>query len=197
MLQVSITLFFILILNQTIFLTICESDHEHRQMRRGDRGKLYPRNLKWNRRILPSRMIESHEHQLGKRNPREDQDQEEVSPSRELLSPSATEQVEHDQMVVIPMAMTAGEGKSEGVIQGMDHHDFSDDLKSQPSEEAGEIINSEESRVDDPRTGSQDMLADSTHHGGGGGHGGWLDMGAYSGKKGAFGWYADFPVGYG
>lgn len=80
-------------------------------------------------------------------------------------------------------------------------NDFSD-LKSLPSEKTSEteIIHSEESRVDDPRTGSsspsQDhMLADSTHHGGG--HGGWLDMGAYSGKKGAFGWYADFPVGYG
>lgn len=23
----------------------------------------------------------------------------------------------------------------------------------------------------------------------------WLDMGAYSGKQGSFGWYADFPVG--
>ena len=45
---------------------------------------------------------------------------------------------------------------------------------------------------------SRDMeAAPSHHHGhhGGGDHHGWLDMGAYSGKKGAFGWYADFPVG--
>lgn len=26
---------------------------------------------------------------------------------------------------------------------------------------------------------------------------GWLDMGAWTHKKGAFGWYADFPVGKG
>lgn len=26
---------------------------------------------------------------------------------------------------------------------------------------------------------------------------GWLDMGAWTKKKGAFGWYADFPVGKG
>lgn len=47
-------------------------------------------------------------------------------------------------------------------------------------------------------SGSRDMeTAPSHHHGHHGGHDhhGWLDMGAYSGKKGAFGWYADFPVG--
>lgn len=26
-------------------------------------------------------------------------------------------------------------------------------------------------------------------------HGGWLDMGAWTGGKGSFGWYADYPVG--
>lgn len=38
------------------------------------------------------------------------------------------------------------------------------------------------------------------HHENHGNHGhdasGYLDMGAYSGKHGAFGWYADFPVGH-
>lgn len=36
------------------------------------------------------------------------------------------------------------------------------------------------------------------HHGGhhhGYDHGGWLDMGAWTGGKGSFGWYADYPVG--
>lgn len=39
---------------------------------------------------------------------------------------------------------------------------------------------------------SKDMIAESSHH-----HDQheWLDMGAYSGKQGSFGWYADFPVG--
>lgn len=41
---------------------------------------------------------------------------------------------------------------------------------------------------------TQEMIAEPTHHHGHG-HSGWLDMGAYSGKHGAFGWYADFPVG--
>lgn len=42
-----------------------------------------------------------------------------------------------------------------------------------------------------------EMIAQSTHHHQqhGQDHSGWLDMGAYSGKHGAFGWYADFPVG--
>lgn len=137
---------------------------------------------------VPSRMIESHEHELKLSDPHE------VSSSKDEEPLSSSASTEHEDIVT-------GEGKSEGVIQAeMDDHLYfsppSDDLKSLPSDEAGEVINSEESRVDDPRTGSQDMLADSTHHGGGG-HGGWLDMGAYSGKKGAFGWYADFPVGYG
>lgn len=41
------------------------------------------------------------------------------------------------------------------------------------------------------------------HHGGYGGghhgydHSGWLDMGAWTGGKGSFGWYADYPVGKG
>lgn len=41
------------------------------------------------------------------------------------------------------------------------------------------------------------------HHGYGGGHhggydhSGWLDMGAWTGGKGSFGWYADYPVGKG
>lgn len=39
------------------------------------------------------------------------------------------------------------------------------------------------------------------HHGHYGGHhsgygpSGWLDMGAWTGGKGSFGWYADYPVG--
>ena len=39
---------------------------------------------------------------------------------------------------------------------------------------------------------TKDMIAESSHH-----HDQheWLDMGAYSGKQGSFGWYADFPVG--
>lgn len=33
------------------------------------------------------------------------------------------------------------------------------------------------------------------HHGGHYDHSGWLDMGAWTGGKGSFGWYADYPVG--
>lgn len=33
------------------------------------------------------------------------------------------------------------------------------------------------------------------HHGYGYDHSGWLDMGAWTGGKGSFGWYADYPVG--
>lgn len=33
------------------------------------------------------------------------------------------------------------------------------------------------------------------HHGYGYGPSGWLDMGAWTGGKGSFGWYADYPVG--
>lgn len=40
----------------------------------------------------------------------------------------------------------------------------------------------------------QDLVAEPSHHGHHDHHG-WLDMGAYSGHHGAFGWYADFPVG--
>ncbi|XP_023242125.1 uncharacterized protein LOC111640343 [Centruroides sculpturatus] len=41
---------------------------------------------------------------------------------------------------------------------------------------------------------SKELKAEASHHGDDGvsGH---LDMGAYSGHHGAFGWYADFPVG--
>lgn len=44
---------------------------------------------------------------------------------------------------------------------------------------------------------SDSLIAEPSHqsrHGSADQHG-WLDMGAYSGKHGAFGWYADFPVG--
>lgn len=34
-------------------------------------------------------------------------------------------------------------------------------------------------------------------HGHGYDHSGWLDMGAWTGGKGSFGWYADYPVGKG
>lgn len=40
----------------------------------------------------------------------------------------------------------------------------------------------------------KDLESAPTHHHGHDHHG-WLDMGAYSGHHGAFGWYADFPVG--
>lgn len=191
--KVSIILLFST-LNQ-ISLILSQPHHTSEFLRR-DQAKFDPfsrkSDLKWMQ--VPSRVIESKEHRL-RRYPEEVNLQFEKGP----LSSSATEQVEHEkENDAVPNIMT-GEGKSEGVIQENDDHDHFSDLKSLPSEESGEIINSEESRVDDPRTGSssQDhMLADSTHHGGGG-HGGWLDMGAYSGKKGAFGWYADFPVGYG
>lgn len=41
-----------------------------------------------------------------------------------------------------------------------------------------------------------DLKASASHHGHHG-HGakGWLDMGAWTGKKGAFGWYDKHPVG--
>ncbi|KAI1294655.1 hypothetical protein HDE_06003 [Halotydeus destructor] len=42
-----------------------------------------------------------------------------------------------------------------------------------------------------------ELEAQATHHGHGHDHHGWLDMGAYSGHHGAFGWYADFPAGHG
>ncbi|KAG9509258.1 hypothetical protein GZH46_02232 [Fragariocoptes setiger] len=46
---------------------------------------------------------------------------------------------------------------------------------------------------------SRDLKASASyghHHGHHGyDHGGWLDMGAYTGGKGSFGWYADYPVG--
>lgn len=54
------------------------------------------------------------------------------------------------------------------------------------------------------RTGSpSDLKASASyghgHHGGHHGYGydtkGWLDMGAWTGGKGSFGWYADYPVG--
>lgn len=43
-----------------------------------------------------------------------------------------------------------------------------------------------------------ELLAGHHHHGHHGGHydhSGWLDMGAWTGGKGSFGWYADYPVG--
>jgi len=54
-------------------------------------------------------------------------------------------------------------------------------------------------------TGARDLSALASHHDlqtaatGHGGYGpsGWLDMGAYSSGYGAFGWYADYPVGGG
>ena len=44
---------------------------------------------------------------------------------------------------------------------------------------------------------SESLIAEPSHHSrhGSSDQHGWLDMGAYSGKHGAFGWYADFPVG--
>lgn len=51
---------------------------------------------------------------------------------------------------------------------------------------------------DDLMPAASDLHAAETY--GHGHHGsdnhGWLDMGAYSHGKGAFGWYADYPVGH-
>lgn len=52
---------------------------------------------------------------------------------------------------------------------------------------------------------AKDLKASASygHHGYSGGHhhgydhSGWLDMGAWTGGKGSFGWYADYPVGKG
>lgn len=43
----------------------------------------------------------------------------------------------------------------------------------------------------------QDLKTAASHHHKGHGAKGWLDMGAWSGKKGAFGWYDKHPVGKG
>lgn len=44
---------------------------------------------------------------------------------------------------------------------------------------------------------STDLKTSATHHHHGHGTKGWLDMGAWTGKKGAFGWYDKHPVGKG
>lgn len=45
---------------------------------------------------------------------------------------------------------------------------------------------------------SVDLKTSASHHGHHGHHAkGWLDMGAWTGKKGAFGWYDKHPVGKG
>lgn len=42
-----------------------------------------------------------------------------------------------------------------------------------------------------------DLKTSASHHHHGHGAKGWLDMGAWTGKKGAFGWYDKHPVGKG
>lgn len=42
-----------------------------------------------------------------------------------------------------------------------------------------------------------DLKTSASHHHHGHGTKGWLDMGAWTGKKGAFGWYDKHPVGKG
>lgn len=44
---------------------------------------------------------------------------------------------------------------------------------------------------------SPDLKTSASHHHHGHGAKGWLDMGAWTGKKGAFGWYDKHPVGKG
>lgn len=44
---------------------------------------------------------------------------------------------------------------------------------------------------------SVDLKTSASHHHHGHGAKGWLDMGAWTGKKGAFGWYDKHPVGKG
>lgn len=44
---------------------------------------------------------------------------------------------------------------------------------------------------------SADLKTSASHHHHGHGAKGWLDMGAWTGKKGAFGWYDKHPVGKG
>lgn len=44
-------------------------------------------------------------------------------------------------------------------------------------------------------TPTSDLKTSASHHYHGHGAKGWLDMGAWTGKKGAFGWYDKHPVG--
>lgn len=44
---------------------------------------------------------------------------------------------------------------------------------------------------------SADLQTQASHHHHGHGAKGWLDMGAWTGKKGSFGWYDKHPVGKG
>lgn len=73
-----------------------------------------------------------------------------------------------------------------------DGDDSGDDLASPAQQSAPSV--SHAVKQDD---GQEPIVAasyDHSHHSGHG-HNGWLDMGAWTGGKGSFGWYADFPVG--
>lgn len=51
--------------------------------------------------------------------------------------------------------------------------------------------------VDQQAVPSADLKTSASYHHHGHGAKGWLDMGAWTGKKGAFGWYDKHPVGKG
>lgn len=67
-------------------------------------------------------------------------------------------------------------------------------MHQQPEQQSvtPEFYLSPASSFSSPTTATKDMMAESSHHQD---QHEWLDMGAYSGKQGSFGWYADFPVG--
>lgn len=85
----------------------------------------------------------------------------------------------------------------------MDDDDDDGEMKNLLNGAAG---NNQAVTVEDPRMGSRfqprpaatvDLKASASHHHHGHHAKGWLDMGAWTGKKGAFGWYDKHPVGKG
>lgn len=58
-------------------------------------------------------------------------------------------------------------------------------------------LNSNTAQYQPQAAASVDLKTSASHHHHGHGAKGWLDMGAWTGKKGSFGWYDKHPVGKG
>lgn len=119
------------------------------------------------------------------------------SEAASVASQSPETQITADEL---PALLEAA--RSSGLLKQFEQAD-GDDEDDDKSGEAAEQLTKAETAALLAQASSQKVLAaprgdlktSASHHYHGHGAKGWLDMGAWTGKKGAFGWYDKHPVG--
>lgn len=101
------------------------------------------------------------------------------------------------------------EARSNGLLKQFEQADEEDDDDDKVDPQATNIpglsqqnqalltaaLQAEQSTQKSLKAPNSDLKTSASHHYHGHGAKGWLDMGAWTGKKGAFGWYDKHPVG--